>query len=68
MDTLEQHYSPTDIAKPLGLSPRFVREMFQDEPGVIVIDRPEEMHKRSYTTLRIPESVLKRVLHKLQNK
>jgi len=42
--------------------------MFQGEAGVMVIDRPERMHKRSYTTLRIRESVMLRVGHKLQIK
>ena len=69
MDTLlEQHYTPRDIAQLWQYSPRFVREMFQGEAGVMVIDRPERMHKRSYTTLRIRESVMLRVGHKLQIK
>lgn len=53
----EQHYSPVQLAKLWGFSARFVRELFRDEHGVIFIDRAEQMHKRGYLTMRIPESV-----------
>jgi hypothetical protein len=39
--------------------------VFQDEEGVIVIDRKEKLHKRGYKTLRIPRSVALRVHNKL---
>ena len=50
-------FPPTELAGLWGFSGRFVRELFRDEPGVIIIDRPEQMHKRGYATMRIPESV-----------
>jgi hypothetical protein len=62
---LEPHFTPPQLAQPWGFSARFVRELFRDEPGVIRVDRPEEMHKRSYTTMRIPESVAARVYARL---
>ena len=65
---LEQHYTPIEIGTLWGLSSRFVRDLFRDEPGVLVVDRPEQMHKRSYSTLRIPESVVKRVYDKMHTK
>jgi hypothetical protein len=61
----EQHYSPADLAKKWGFSARFVRELFRNEHGVIVIDRPEKMHKRGYASLRIPESIAARVYSRL---
>lgn len=61
----EQHYSPGDLAKLWGFSTRFVRDLFRNEHGVIVIDRPEKMHKRGYATLRIPESIAARVYARL---
>jgi len=61
----ERHYTPTQLAMLWGFSGRFVRELFRDEPGVIVIDRPEQMHKRGYATMRIPESIASRVYSRL---
>jgi hypothetical protein len=51
-----------------GWSDDFVRDLFQDEPGVLVSKRPETMRKRGYKSIRIPESVLLRVGKRLQNK
>jgi hypothetical protein len=62
---LEQHYTAVELAKRWGFSARFVRELFYNEDGVIVIDRPERMHKRGYVSLRIPESVAERVYSRL---
>ena len=57
----ELHYSPKQLGELWGLSPKFIRDTFSDEPGVLRIDRPEKMHKRSYCSLRIPKSVACRV-------
>jgi hypothetical protein len=62
---IETHYSPGELAKLWGFSTRFVRELFRNEQGVIVIDRPEMMHKRGYATLRILESIAARVYSRL---
>jgi hypothetical protein len=58
---LEPHFSIKEIAKIWGLCENSVRDLFKDEPGVIRIQRPKSRFKRSYTTLRIPRSVLDRV-------
>jgi hypothetical protein len=65
---LEQHYSPAELAARWGFSSDFVRDLFRDEEGVIVIARPAKMHKRGYVTLRIPESVAERVHARLVGK
>ena len=57
----EKRYSVGEIAKDWNLSADFVRRLFKDEPGVLKIPRLETRHKRGYTTLRIPESVARRV-------
>ena len=57
----ERHFKPEELGKLWGLSTNVIRALFLGEPGVLVIDRPEKMHKRRYTTLRIPESVATRV-------
>ena len=62
----EQHFSPAELGKLWHLSPHFIRHRFKDEPGVIRIDRPEEMHKRGYLTIRIPVSVAQRVHQQLR--
>jgi hypothetical protein len=63
----EKHFSPQQIAALWGRSGRFIRELFQDEPGVQKVDRPEQMYKRGYSSIRIPESVMVRVGLRLQN-
>jgi hypothetical protein len=64
----ERHYSPAEIAELWNLSADCVRNIFEHEPGVLVIGNPiPRRGKRSYTTLRIPQSVLGRV-HKRMSK
>ncbi len=63
----EKHYTPQQIAALWGRSERFTRELFQNEPGVQKVERPEKMHKRRYSSIRIPESVMIRVGPRLQN-
>lgn len=55
---IEQHFTPEQVAKLWGMSANTIRRLFEDEPGVLLIDRPEEVHKRGYRTMRIPESVV----------
>ena len=65
----ERHFSPAEIAETWGLSPTKVRRMFADEPGVMKIGEPSRRVgrklKRSYHTLRIPESVRDQVHQRL---
>jgi len=63
----ERWFAPSEIAARLNVSPDKVRRMFQHEPGVLVIGDQSTTHKRRYTTLRIPESVLQRVLRRMSN-
>lgn len=60
-EALERHYSIKEIADSWGLCENAVREIFRNEPGVMRIHRPKSRHKRAYTTLRIPQTVLERV-------
>ena len=64
----ETHYTPIQIGALWGLSARFVRDLFRDELGVLVVDRPEQMHKRGYASLHIPESVMRRVYERMRTK
>lgn len=56
---LEKHYSVQEIATAWGISVAKVRSMFEFLPGVLKFKSPRLL-KRQYTTLRIPESVLRR--------
>ena len=65
---IERHYAVTEIAEMWNLSPDKVREIFEDEPGVLVIGDRSPRHKRRYVTLRIPHSVLQRGHRRLSAK
>lgn len=61
----ERHYSVSEVAALWHLSQDAVRKLFQNEPGVLVLGGTGSLHKRRYTTLRIPESVLQRLHRRL---
>ncbi|PYY22550.1 MAG: hypothetical protein DMG62_13160 [Acidobacteria bacterium] len=63
---VERHYSAEEIGRLWGLSPRTVRRMFENEPGILVFGNAGSMKKRRYLTLRIPESVLVRLHRRLR--
>jgi hypothetical protein len=61
----ERHYNVAQIAAMWGLSQDTVRRLFQFEPGVLIFGGQQSAHTRRYTTLRIPESVVRRVHNRL---
>jgi len=61
----EQHYTVEEIAQMWKLSKDSVRRLFKDESGVLVLSPQNRKGKRSYSTVRIPSSVLERVHKKL---
>jgi len=54
-----------EVAALTGLSRQTVTEMFEHERGVLILGRPETMHKRRYRSLRIPRAVYERVIRGL---
>jgi len=62
---VERHYAVIEVAELWHLSPDKVREIFEHEPGVLVIGDRNPRHKRRYLTLRIPQTVLLRVHNRL---
>jgi hypothetical protein len=54
----------SDVAERLKVNEDTVRRLFAHEPGLVVICFPKK-GKRVYRTIRIPESVFKRVLTRL---
>lgn len=61
----ERHFTPADLAKAWSVDVETIRNVFRDEPGVVKIGDKNPKHKRSYLTLRIPESVAVRVHRRL---
>jgi len=64
---IERHYAVTEIAEMWNLSADKVRDLFEDEPGVLMIGERNPRRKRRYVTLRIPRSVLERVRVRLSS-
>ena len=65
----ERHFSPKELAERWRLSECKVRRMFETEPGVLRIGEPSRRVgrklKRSYYTMRIPETAALRVHRRL---
>jgi hypothetical protein len=59
----ERHYAPSEVATLWKLDVETIRRLFEDEPGVLVLQSPKKRGTRSYRTIRIPESILVRVYH-----
>ena len=57
----EQHYTIGELATLWHWHPDTVRSWFLEEPGCQIVKHPETMHKRGYTSLRVPKSVAERV-------
>ncbi len=64
----ERHYAVIEVAEMWHLSPDKVREIFEHEPGVLVLGDRRPRDKRRYLTLRIPHTVLLRVHKRLAAK
>ena len=68
----EQHYTPRELARLWKLSETKIRRLFEREPGVLRIGEPSRRVgrklKRSYYTMRIPESVALRAHRRLTAK
>jgi hypothetical protein len=58
----ERHYTPRELAKMWQLDQSTIRRMFRDEPGVLIYGKEKRRDgRRDYLTLRIPESLARRV-------
>jgi transposase-like protein len=53
--------SVAEVAEKMGCSPQTIRRRFQDERGVITLNRPARLHKKGYRSMRIPRVVFERV-------
>ena len=64
----DKHWSAAEVAEQWGISTDLVRDIFKDEDGVLIVERPGTRTKRSYSTMRIPESVLERVYNEMSRR
>jgi hypothetical protein len=64
---LERHFSIVEIAALWNLSTQTVTKDFLDEPGVLKHANTPTRKRRTYTTLRVPESVMIRVHTRLKH-
>ena len=60
-----QAYSVAEVEELIGFSARTITRMFENEKGVLVLERPESTHKRRYRSIRIPRVVYERVMRKI---
>jgi hypothetical protein len=63
---VERHYAPSEVAELWQFNVETIRRLFQDEPGVLVLQAAVKKGRRPYKTIRIPQSVLERVHKRLQ--
>jgi transcriptional regulator GlxA family with amidase domain len=61
-------YTVNEVAALTGFSRRTITRLFEHERGVLILERPEEKHKRRQRHLRIPRPVYERVINRLTNK
>jgi predicted DNA-binding transcriptional regulator AlpA len=61
-------YTVREVAALTGFSRQTVMQMFEKKSGVIILERPERMHKRGYRSIRIPRHVYEHVLNGLKVK
>ena len=58
-------YTVSQVAAMTGFSRGTVTRMFERERCILMLNRPESMHKRRYRSIRIPRAVYDRVIAKL---
>jgi hypothetical protein len=64
----EKHFSVQHVAEMWNFGVDKVRELFRDEPGVIIEGSEESRYKRGYKNMRISESAIRRVHAKLSSR
>jgi hypothetical protein len=65
--SLMRHFTVGEIAALWSLSDDAIRNIFELEPGVLVLggERKPGKKRKAYTTLRIPEDIVERVHRRL---
>jgi hypothetical protein len=60
MSALERHLTAHEVGKLWGFSEDVIRRLFKDYPGVLKVSSPGRRGKRSYVSIRIPESIVQK--------
>lgn len=68
MENEKAVYTVADLAVLTGFSRSTVARMFEKERGVLILARPESLHKRRYRSIRIPRAVYERVMNRMTMK
>jgi hypothetical protein len=63
---VERHFTVAELSRRWFFSQNTIRRLFNREPGVVRIARPQTRTKRGYTSIRIPERIAERVHRRLQ--
>jgi hypothetical protein len=58
----KEAYTVAEVAALTGFSRQTVTRMFEHEKGVLILERPETMHKKKHRSIRIPRAVYERVI------
>lgn len=58
-------YTVAEVAEMMGLSYPTVIRLFENEPGVIILERPTTMNKRRYRNMRITHVAFENVMRRL---
>jgi hypothetical protein len=66
LEIAEAVFTTAELAELRKLSTDTIRSLFENEPGVMIINR-QRRGVRRYRTLRIPASVAARVFRRLTN-
>jgi hypothetical protein len=64
----KQAYTVAEVAALTGSSRPTITRIFERERGVLVVHRPERLHRRRYRSIRIPRAVYERVIDGLKVK
>jgi hypothetical protein len=64
---LERHYTLPELSSHWHMSIRTLRDWFADEPGVVRYgtEKLSKGKKRTYVSVRVPESIAKRVYSRM---
>jgi hypothetical protein len=57
-----------EVATLTGFSRQTVTRIFESEPGVLVFERAESVHRKKHRTITIPRPVFERVIERLRKK
>ena len=61
-------YTVQEVAALTGFSRDTITRLFENEPGVLILNRPTKNRKRRYRSIRIPRAVYERVVREMRVK